>query len=234
MQKFLLLLCLLPTTLLAWPRYQAGDTLYVGASSGLNLRDAVGLEANKLGTVPYGAAVVMLQAPRDGTTFEVEELPGFTISGLWIKVRYQGQEGYVFDGYLTRLPMPPQGGNRQDAYFGDILPKTQVKDVVHRYCLPPESDQPCHLTQYFAGPIIRSEYHYSEAAVQGTLWLPATTPVEAYLLMRALYYYPERHGIRALAEGHQRVLIFLEESVGCEVSLFLLPGGILIEYLCSC
>ncbi len=234
MKNLLLFLCLLPIVAVAWPRYRTGDTLYVGAGSGLNLRDDVGLAANKLGTVPYGAAVVMLQDPKDGTTFEVEELPGFTISGLWIKVRYQGQEGYVFDGYLTRLPMPPQGSNRQDTYFGDILPKTQEKDVVHRYCLT-ESDQPCHLTQYFAGPIIRSQYFFNEAAVQGTLWLPAATSAEAYLLMRALYYHPERQGIRAIAEGHQRVLIFLEEeSVGCEGSLFLLPGGILIEYLCSC
>lgn len=71
--------------------------------------------------------------------------------------------------------------------------------------------------------------------MQGTLWLPAATPVEAYLLMRALYYRPDQHGIEASPEGYQRIQIFLEEeSVGCKVSLFLLPGGILIEYGCFC
>ena len=79
--------------------YNTGDMLSVFAVSGMNLRDAP--KGNVLQKLPFGTKVRTLEAKRSGSTERIEG-----ISGNWVRVSYNNTEGYIFDGFLSRLPAP--------------------------------------------------------------------------------------------------------------------------------
>lgn len=103
--------------------YQPGDTLYIWAVSGLTLRKEASLKAAKLATIPYGTLVVAQNYSGDNKV-EVEAVPGFThtqgtfppvtLKGSFAKVIFQGDTGYVFDGYLSRLPALKYSNHKQE------------------------------------------------------------------------------------------------------------------------
>jgi hypothetical protein len=100
---------------------------YVWARSGLNLRKAPDFKSEKIITLPYGAPVEFLAYAQ--VTKGWNELAGdyetpvvlrrevlkshdgertYALEGSWVKVRAKGQEGYLFDAYLSgMLPCPP-------------------------------------------------------------------------------------------------------------------------------
>ncbi|CAN5221896.1 hypothetical protein BH09BAC1_BH09BAC1_02950 [soil metagenome] len=78
-----------------------GDTLYVAAHSGLNLRTEPGTKAAKLVAIPKGGQVVILADLDSSLAHSVTEFAGFDIKGFWVQVDYKGQVGYVFSGYLS-------------------------------------------------------------------------------------------------------------------------------------
>ena len=53
--------------------------------------------------IPYGKLVVVLDSVKV-KAFSVEEIPGFSIKGHWSKIQFDGLEGWVFDGYLSKYP----------------------------------------------------------------------------------------------------------------------------------
>lgn len=97
--------------------YRTGDTLYVWAASGLSLRQSPDLKATKLDNVPYGAALVALNSKYSFSECHlvaVEAVPGYkningvhspvVLQGCFVRVEFNGKIGYVFDGYLSKLP----------------------------------------------------------------------------------------------------------------------------------
>ena len=113
--KPLLLFLLLtgPSLLHAIDHYEPGDTLYVWAASGLVLRKEPSLTGMKLSTIPYGTLLVALNYNQD-KSFEVEAVPGFVsrgeknppvmLRGDFAWVVFQGDTGFVFNGYLSKMP----------------------------------------------------------------------------------------------------------------------------------
>lgn len=103
--------------------YQPGDTLYIWAVSGLTLRKEASLKAAKLATIPYGTLMVA-QNYGGGDKVEVEAVPGFTnsqgkfppvtLKGSFAQVIFQGDTGYVFDGYLSKLPALKYTAHKQE------------------------------------------------------------------------------------------------------------------------
>ncbi|MCB0635051.1 MAG: SH3 domain-containing protein, partial [Lewinella sp.] len=93
---------LLLTTLLGATNYSAGDQLHVVAPSGLNMRDAPGTHGQRVGQIPWGETVTVINtlgfADDFAGTFE-------SFDGHWVQVRYQDWEGYVFDAYLSQFPI---------------------------------------------------------------------------------------------------------------------------------
>jgi Bacterial SH3 domain len=87
-------------------RFKEGETLNVWAQSGLNMRDKPDAKAPKLTTIPYGAKVIVQPNIGVKIPFEVEEFKGFIVKGYWLLVKYGNTEGFVFDGFLSRLPAP--------------------------------------------------------------------------------------------------------------------------------
>jgi Bacterial SH3 domain len=92
-------------------RFKDDETLHVWASSGLNMRSKPDAKAEKIATIPYGAKVVVLPNIGVKIPFELEEFKGFVVKGYWLLVKYENTEGFVFDGFLSRLPAPTVSKN---------------------------------------------------------------------------------------------------------------------------
>lgn len=109
------LLLIISHSLQAIDSYQPGDTLCVWAASGLTLRKSASLTAAKLAAIPYGTRLIALNY-YNGHDVEVEAVPGYMsyeqqnppvmLGGGFAKVVFQGDTGFVFDGYLSKLPPP--------------------------------------------------------------------------------------------------------------------------------
>ena len=84
--------------------------------SGLTLREAPSINATKLMTIPYGAALrVQNEAGSHQTKIEAVPAcktkegfnPAVVFSGDFAKVTFDGKTGYLFDGYLSKMPVIP-------------------------------------------------------------------------------------------------------------------------------
>lgn len=125
---FLPVLCLKATPdnsrLKAMATKPAG-TYFILAPSGLNLRATSDPGSKKIMTIPYGAKITLL-TPASASDMMVDNFPG----GM-AKVRYNNQEGYVFDGYISRFPAPEK---QQDVkkYVENIRDNRQ--SVMYEHC----------------------------------------------------------------------------------------------------
>ena len=76
--------------------------LNVVAPSGLKLRATPGSDGEVLTIIPSKSVVLRID---NELYLPVEDEINY-IRGEWIYVSYHGEEGYVFDGFLSRLPIP--------------------------------------------------------------------------------------------------------------------------------
>lgn len=79
-----------------------GTQLYVVANSGLTLRTAPSLSAESLGVIEFGSSVEVLNQPDSIQHYDKMNW----VEGKWLYVECDGVTGYMFDGYLSDLPMP--------------------------------------------------------------------------------------------------------------------------------
>ena len=96
------LMCIL-IICLAGATVQANHTIpemgFVSAFSGLKFRATPGADGQVLKVIPFGEAVDIIE------TSEVKDRVEW-LEGHWILVEYQGLQGYVFDGFISTLPLP--------------------------------------------------------------------------------------------------------------------------------
>lgn len=93
---------------------QSQATYFTKASSGLIIRDAPSVNANRIGKLPYGSLVELLET----TEIKLQIIDdGDTIDGVWVKVKFQNfpfvvseteayefeGEGYVFNKFIEKL-----------------------------------------------------------------------------------------------------------------------------------
>jgi hypothetical protein len=76
------------------------NALHVYAPSGLNLRAEPHAHSKIIDVVDYGEKVRLLSR-----TDSFPDQMGW-VPGHWVKVHYEGAEGYLFDGYLSSLDYP--------------------------------------------------------------------------------------------------------------------------------
>jgi len=128
-QYFILLVNLIFLSQISFAQnFQANDSLYVWAISGLNMRTTPDLKGEKIMIIPYGEKIkienkkgdlpamkVLFRKGRkvqegEGEIYDrhtgetMKKIPDFFIEGHWVKINYRGIEGYLFDGYLSSLP----------------------------------------------------------------------------------------------------------------------------------
>ena len=82
--------------------FEQGAYLNVIATSGLNMRIEPNGSSLTLKTIPFGAQVKVLSS--DYECLETQDIGWVT--GTWIKVDFEGDQGYVFDGFLSPLSTP--------------------------------------------------------------------------------------------------------------------------------
>jgi hypothetical protein len=105
---------------------QTRDTLHVLARSGLELKQAPEPNATTLGVVPYGERVVALEDTKDRIAFEREG-----ITGHWILATHGNKTGYIFDGFLSKLPAPPENCGSLEAYVNAMLAGAGKREIVY-------------------------------------------------------------------------------------------------------
>ncbi len=106
------------------------------APSGLSLREGPGLEYDRLTAIPFNTQVTVLEHQ---INYEQRDTIG-DISGYWVPVRYQKQEGYLFSAYLKRgyLFRPSDEGMNSD--FRIVIPGMRISALnyapdLHWYAL---------------------------------------------------------------------------------------------------
>lgn len=94
----------------ALPFYSVAQNYFtVTALSGLNLRSEPGVKGKKIAAIPFGAIVETVESYSPDVADTIEGK-----AGSWLEVKYRGQKGYVFSGFLApgEAIVQPSGINR--------------------------------------------------------------------------------------------------------------------------
>ena len=173
---------------------EVSENFHVMATSGLQLR--VKPNGDKIKTIPYRAEVERIGMKTFGT-LEVEEVKGLKVKGDWIKVRYKGKEGYVFNGFLTKYNMPKQvkgyDYEKYSSIFDYYLTTTYDKDG-DKYNVEKMKDcideNPIHCymayTQDYQNGDIKYHYESTGTSLEENLTFRDMTLIEAYFLIKAM------------------------------------------------
>jgi hypothetical protein len=177
---FIIVLSIVSFHSLAIQNYTTGQALNVLASSGMNLRDAP--KGTVLQKIPYGARVKALHAKSNANAETVEG-----IKGNWVKVEYNGATGFLFDGFLSALPVPELNGANLLAYTQRAFDKLSSQLPINYI---EDSNGPAILsTQLFqAGKdtVVYFADQYYEGLTE-FISIPNISLEEGYLLIRALF-----------------------------------------------
>jgi len=161
---------------------------YVYAYSGLKLRAQPANDGQVLKVIPYGEKVTIIEESENSATIE-------WLSGKWVKVQHDGTEGFLFEGFISELPIPQytfeMTQNDLDLTY-PILAWTE-----HHYDETRSPDTIQHktldkITQHLEGGIrlTRKDTPHDFKVI---LELPTTTIGDAYNLIKAmLLTQPER------------------------------------------
>jgi hypothetical protein len=170
------------------------STYHVMATSGLKMRATP--SGKKLLTIPYNGEVEKINDGKSYGDLTVTELKDFKIKGEWVKVRYDGQEGFVFDGFLTQFPMPDldmkMDYDKYSSGFAAFLDKNFTQKG-SEFNLRYHDDHPnkgvdnsgCAFSlDYEEGHFYRQE-SCSESGSQYDIEIIGITLVEAYFIIKA-------------------------------------------------
>ena len=81
--------------------YSENDTLNVLAINGLNIRLAKSGQSAKIGNIKYGESVIIKNTFKFNHKDTIENR-----TGNWVEIIYKEKRGFVFDGFLSKLPIP--------------------------------------------------------------------------------------------------------------------------------
>lgn len=103
-----------------------GSSLYVTAQSGLHMRTNPDVLANSLKIVPHGEQVLVIA---DSSTIQSQKIDW--VAGQWLLVEHEGDRGYIFDGFLSRLNVPTYEWEKCQLDMDLIYPLENWAEVNH-------------------------------------------------------------------------------------------------------
>lgn len=88
----------------------SGDKLNVWLLDGIQVKESPAEKSKTLATLTYGSSVTVIKERTHKKELTVDfksdafKAP-YKLKGKWIKVNFNGKAGYVFDGYLSGMPV---------------------------------------------------------------------------------------------------------------------------------
>ena len=177
--KLIVAILLIPAFSFGIDYYRPGDTLWIWAKSGLNLRDAPNLHGTIIGKLPNGSRVVTLEYCSGDSDLVVSEKPecsseeiverNFRIAGRYVKVRWGNVTGYLFDGYLSKLPTIVKNknldyrGTYEEPFYVEEFKKHFALLSVETYQDPMDpTDEAYHHKKYLFEKGVMLNYYYGK------------------------------------------------------------------------
>jgi hypothetical protein len=173
---------------------QADEQRYVWALQGANLRDAASANAKVITKLNYGDMVNVLTSNVEQTPYEMSFFPkvaGQTatpdtmpvLSGTWVKVQSNGQQGYMFDKLLLRYE-PIKKGEETDKYLARIF---GLKAKLPNGKL---GDDGAEVTTYGGGgkskAYVEVHYYPQSSGSMSYATIPELTFEEAFVIVNAI------------------------------------------------
>jgi hypothetical protein len=239
-------LAILPFSNWVWgaENYKVGDTLYVWARSGLNIRTEASVRGKKLGKLEAGEALMVIETTnrayqvRAIDSVEEDGTP-LILTGTWIKVKAGQFEGYVIDTYLLKYPPNLKGGL---SGFMQSFQSEPIEEVLEYYegCESGDSTD-CYSVNAVAknGMVYSLESYY--VGTDESLTIPGLTVEEGFVLLN--FFFPledanlRKKGYSTLAvmsNSDNEIWLSGEEGM-CEYSISVQENGmILVFHGCSC
>jgi hypothetical protein len=178
---FLLIAVVLSTSALGIGNFNANEDLHVLAFSGINLRNAP--NGGLVHHIPFGTTIRTMEAKTDRNTETIEG-----IKGSWVRVIYDGHEGMVFDGFLSRLPAPFKEDVSIQAYVQHAFKYVTPKILVDYFSTTEDAESSTY-SQVFAfngENIMYTSSEYYEGGYE-YLSLAGVSMEEDYLIARILF-----------------------------------------------
>ncbi len=223
-------------------RFKEGETLNVWAQSGLNMRDKPDAKATKITTIPYGAKVVVQPNIGVKIPFEVEEFKGFIVKGYWLLVKYGDTEGFVFDGFLSRLPAPINTDKSDiETYFDSKLKKIgkkydiQIFDKVtdkYRITTPNDKFKETDISGFSQKYEYNLTYEHGKSEGGGDVKIesPNLTFYEGYFLVK-IFFFGRKPDTLEFDKKANSVQIAGEE---CDFTIKKVGNKIVLDGYCGC
>lgn len=189
--------------------YSSGDELYIWATSGLNMRSAPDAKAEKVGKIPFGSQVKVVDTEPKAHPFKYTMVRAqhegkevkWTVNGYWVKVDFDGQQGYVFDAYLGKFAVVTDGPDHhpdlnlellkaygKDNWGGLDQEKKETTLNYDSYSVDPDKGRSDKFTLTFKNG---SYYETASESFSGhtALFIKDISLEEAYLIFNALTGY---------------------------------------------
>lgn len=181
--------------------------LTVIATSGLTLRQAPDSKSPVVKIIPFGE-VVTLRSDQPDTTFASRV--GW-VDGQWKVVEHEGDVGFIFDGYLTALPLPDYVAEFSPYGTELLYPletwalnhhmQSQKPDTIHT---PHSSKVVTHFTN--GDKLVQSNQH---GYYKSELYLHDTRIMDAYNLLQVMI-----HGDETAHASFTKQSLFVEDFKG--------------------
>lgn len=185
------------------------DTFNIMAPSGMFLRDSSHLTSKRLAKLPYATKLIFLHQDTISEEISVQETEHFEIKGRMQKVKVISQidslnnlEGYIFDGYLTKFPVPKLNYQYKDdnyvpadlyyfeSSFG-VTEKTIKKCLLDSFsiALGEKIQEPCQQTfEKKFGNVVEYQSKCEEFGSSDSFTFKGLSLREAYFIFYVLYF----------------------------------------------
>ncbi len=233
MKSYLLILA---TLLFGTASFSQFKTLNVFAPSGLSMREAPNTSSKKTKSIPYGSQVLVLENSKQfGDLLELQEFEDFKIKGYWKKVVFEQETGYVFDGYLSDLPVCGKDQYSTE-FFTVALNPISNKYNLKYYPLEPHMKEPCGYEQQFAHGITIREKGCDEIGGTSEIYLESRTFQEAYNFALPIFFQDGYEIDMDFEPRLQELYVRPEdEGAGCYMTIERFgKDGIKISVSCGC
>jgi hypothetical protein len=186
---FFLIAVVLSTSAFSIVNFNANEDLHVLAFSGINLRNAP--NGGLVHHIPFGTTIRTMEAKTDRNTETIEG-----IRGSWVRVIYDGHEGMVFDGFLSRLPAPLKEDVSLEQYSQHSFKALTPKILVDYYAATDDAESSTYSQafMYNGDNAMFTSSEYYEGGYE-YLSLAGISMEEVYLLARIIFREKIAHAI---------------------------------------